>query len=126
MENGLIPHPSSLILSPFAFRPSPLYAQWVQKYGEERARYLLEVMERCTNNYTHGVLIDFDFTQRLNLREQVQRICAQRGWQFEEVEGDLRLLQRWVDGEWNEDEFLIVRPGEKVVATYDERVVAVE
>ncbi len=53
----------------------------------------MEVMERCTNNYTHGVLIDFDFTQRLNLREQVQRICAQRGWEFEEVAGDIGLLQ---------------------------------
>jgi hypothetical protein len=99
------------------------YEHWVAKYGEDSARHLLEVMNRWTENYTHGVFIDFDFARTLHLREQVQNICAQRGWQFEEVEGDLRLLQRWVDGEWDPESFLVVPPRHEVVASYDDQVI---
>jgi len=67
------------------------YRLWVEKYGEEQAKYLLEVMAGWANNYTHGVLIDFDFTQPLRLDEQVRQVCAERGWQFDRLPGDLGL-----------------------------------
>jgi hypothetical protein len=99
------------------------YDQWVKKYGEEQAKYLAEVMGQWEANYTHGVLIDFDFTQPLRLREQVERICAEKGWQFEKMDGDLGLLQRWFDGDWGERDFLIVPAGRRVVATFDEAII---
>ncbi|MBI3852848.1 MAG: DUF1638 domain-containing protein [Verrucomicrobia bacterium] len=100
------------------------YEHWVKKYGEEKAQYLLEVMGRWTDNYSHGTLIDFDFTKPLALDEQVRKICAERGWQFEKIEGDLRLLQRWLDAQWDSADFLVVKPGERVVASYDEGIIA--
>lgn len=102
------------------------YDQWVAKYGEDQAKYLMEEMSRWTDSYSHGTLINFDFAKHLDLRAQVERICAERGWQFDEADGDLGLLQRLLDGEWGESEFLVVRPGQKVVATFDEKVVGVE
>jgi hypothetical protein len=99
------------------------YDQWVKKYGEEQAKYLAEVMGQWEANYTHGVLIDFDFTQPLRLREQVERICAEKGWQFEKVHGDLTLLQRWLDGDWSERDFLTVPAGRRVAATFDETII---
>ena len=106
--------------------PGAAYQQWVEKYGEAKARQLLEVMSHWTENYTHGVLIDFDFTKPLHLHEQVRGVCSARGWQFEEIEGDIRLLQRWVDGEWDPESFLVVEPGQRVIPSYDERVIAAE
>jgi hypothetical protein len=107
-------------------QPNAMYEQWVAKYGEEQARHLLEVMSHWAQNYTHGVLIDFDFTKSLHLHEQVQAVCAKRGWQFEEIEGDIRLLQHWVDGEWDPASFLVVGPGERVVPSYREDVILAE
>jgi Protein of unknown function (DUF1638) len=103
-----------------------VYAEWVQKYGEERAQYLMEVMGHWTESYTHGVLIDFDFTKPLHLHEQVESICERRGWRFEQVEGDLHLLQRWLDAQWDAKTFLVVQPGERVEPSYDEGVVRAE
>ena len=103
--------------------PGASYEQWVKKYGEEKARQLMEVVSQWTENYTHGVLIDFDFTKPLHLHEQVRAVCNLRGWQFEEVEGDLRLLQRWVDGEWDERSFLIVPPQCQVAPCYNDDVI---
>ena len=102
------------------------FQQWVERFGEDEARYLLQVMDQWTANYTHGVLIDYDFTMVLRLREQVQEICQKRGWGFKELEGDLRLLRLWINGEWNAEDFLTVQPGETVAPSYDERVIEVQ
>lgn len=100
------------------------YQQWVAKYGEEQARYLREVMAGWSTHYTHGTLIDYDFTRPLRCREEVERVCQEKGWQFEALEGDLSLLQRWLDGDWAESDFLVVPPGGSVVPSFDEGVIA--
>jgi len=100
-----------------------IYDQWVKKYGEERARYLMEVMGQWTAQYTHAVLIDFDFTKPLQLHRRVEEICQTRGWQFERIEGNLQLLKRWLDGQWDSESFLIVEPGQKVVPSYQAGII---
>ncbi len=102
------------------------YEAWVAKYGEEKAAYLREVMQGWAATYGHGVLIDFDFTKPLAFADQVRQLCAERGWQFEEVAGDLSLLQRWLDGEWHPQECLLVPPGRRIVPTYDPAIIGLE
>lgn len=99
------------------------YDAWVKKYGEEQAKYLVEVMAGWAQHYTHGVLIDFDFTKPLRLENQVQGVCTERGWQFEELAGDLGLLQRWLDGTWADTEFLVVPPRRRVAPSVDEQII---
>jgi hypothetical protein len=105
---------------------SAAYEQWVKKYGEEKARYLVEAMGEWSAHYTRGVLIDYEFTKPLGLRERVQKICADRGWEFAEIAGDLGMFQRLLDGEWKEQEVLVLQPNQKVVATYDEAIIGAE
>ncbi|HOX56304.1 MAG TPA: DUF1638 domain-containing protein [Candidatus Paceibacterota bacterium] len=102
------------------------YEEWVKKYGEDQASYLMEEMNRWTESYSHGILIDFDFVKHLRLCEQVQEICRERGWDYEEIQGDLGLFHKLLEGEWPEADFLIVRPGQKVIAANDERVIGVQ
>jgi hypothetical protein len=102
------------------------YEQWVIKYGEDQAKYLLSVMGEWTANYSHGTLIDFDFTKHLGLSQQVTTICKDRGWQFSEIQGDIELLQRLVNGDWRESEVLVVKPGQKVVQAFDGSIIAAE
>ena len=102
------------------------YEQWVKKYGEEKARYLLEVMGEWSANYTRGVLIDYPFAKVLNLREQVQAICGDHGWEFVEVEGDLALFHHLLDGDWRESEVVCVKPGQRVVSTFDPEIIGAE
>ena len=102
------------------------YQELVEQYGEDNAKYVMEIMGNWTQNYTHGVLIDFDFTKHLNLRGQVEEICRKHGWEYDEIEGDMGLLQRMLDGDWDSKDFLVVQPGEVVRATYDDRVIDVE
>jgi hypothetical protein len=105
---------------------STAYEEWVAKFGEDQAQYLLEVMGDWTASYTRGVLIDYDFTRPLNLREQVCKICSERGWEFAEVAGDLGLFQRLLDGNWPDTEVLILKPGYRVAAAHTEEIISAE
>jgi hypothetical protein len=83
-------------------------------------------MSRWTDSYSHGTLITFDFVKHLKLQEEVRQICTERGWEYDELKGDLGMFHKLLDGEWRESDFLVVRPGQKVVATNDEQVIGVE
>ncbi|MGH7972886.1 MAG: DUF1638 domain-containing protein [Limisphaerales bacterium] len=99
------------------------YEAWVQKYGEEQAKFLVEEMSRWSAAYSHGTLIDFEFLNHLKLDEQMRQICADKSWEYSTIPGDLALLQNLVDGHWPDADVLIVPPGKKVTVTYDERVI---
>jgi Protein of unknown function (DUF1638) len=108
------------------FATNPTYERWVQKYGPEKARYLLETMGDWMRHYSRGTLIDFDFTKPLKLAEKVQSICKEKGWQFNETAGDISLFQRLMDGDWREGEVLLLKPGYRVVPVHDNRIIAAE
>jgi len=54
--------------------------------------------------------------------QRARRIAEERHWAFEKLTGDLSLLQRFINGDWNED-FLIVPPGKRIQAAYDDDVI---
>jgi len=102
----------------------PTFEELAAKYGEDNARYLVDLTQQWSQSYERGLLIDFDFAASLDLCERTASICKQRGWRFERMPGDLGLLERWLDGRWDPKEFLIVQPSEKVYPTADDDVMA--
>ncbi|MCC7375502.1 MAG: DUF1638 domain-containing protein [Verrucomicrobiales bacterium] len=98
------------------------YERWVEKYGEDKARFLAEQMGQWTAHYDTGALIAFDFAAPLRHDQQVRAICQRRGWRYRELQGNLGLLQRWLDGHWPEQEFVTIRPGERIVPTNDQEI----
>jgi hypothetical protein len=102
------------------------YEEWVAKYGEEEAKFLLEEMGRWADSYSHGALIDFDFTKHLNLKDKVCQICEERKWTFGEMRGDMSLIRRLLDGPWDEQAFLVVKPGWKITPSFNDSIIAAE
>jgi hypothetical protein len=64
-----------------------------------------------------GIEPDGSFEQRA--RED----ASTRGWAYEKIGGDIGLIQRMVNGEWNPKEFLVVPPGQHIEASYDDGVI---
>ena len=54
--------------------------------------------------------------------QRARAIADERHWEFEKITGDLTLLRQLVNGDWNED-FLIVPPGKRIQAAYDDEVI---
>jgi hypothetical protein len=117
------------VASELASQISPIsmgrsYAELVEKYGEENAQYLMEVSQSWAQKYQKGIIINQPFDEKLELNAKVNNICQQHGWAMDEIKGDLGLLQRFVNGDWASDDFLMVKPGEEVALTYNESIIA--
>ena len=78
----------------------------------------METMADWSAHYSRGAWIGFEFVESLKLQDEVRRICQERGWQYEEVAGDLGLMQRLLDGPWAAEDFLVVEPGSRVAASF--------
>jgi len=99
------------------------YEEYVKKYGEDNAKYLIAFESSWIENYSRAAFIDIDFVRFLNYNEQAKEIAVQRNWEYEELSGDIRLIRKLIDSEWDEDEFLIVQPGGEIAASYDDRII---
>jgi hypothetical protein len=89
--------------------------EYIEKYGEDNARYLMEVEQGWMKEYNWAAYIDWGFVNS-DEEKKFTKSCAEfLGWNYDEVKGDSGLMQRLVDGDWNNDEFIVVRPGQKIV-----------
>jgi hypothetical protein len=99
-----------------------IYDEYVEKYGQENADYLMEVMGAWQEHYQRAAFIDMGAGDGTAIEQQAQADAARRGWIFERVSGDLVLIRRLLDGDW-EDDFLTLQPGEQLTITYDADVI---
>jgi hypothetical protein len=102
------------------------YAELVEKYGEDDAQYLWDELCNTVKHYGQYTFIEMGVEPDDRFEQQTRRDAEARSWKFEKVQGDLALIRRLVDGPWDEREFLVVPPGHKVVARYDEGIVTSE
>ncbi len=98
------------------------YDEYVEKFGEENARFLMETEEGWTRHYTHAAWIDFPTFRFLNCRNRVEKIAQKKSFAFRELPGNLLLLERLLQGEWNNDDFVVLQPGQKITVSNDEKV----
>jgi len=99
------------------------FEELVEKYGEDNARYLWDEMCDLSRNYRQLTFIEMGVEPDDRFERQTREEAASRGWDFERVKGDPSMIQRFVDGCWDEREFLIVRPGARVAPTYEDDII---
>lgn len=94
------------------------WLEYAEKYGEDNADYLIEIESSWENNYsTLGYIHSKIYDSEENLLRTKQE-AADRNWNLREVDDDLRLLRMMTDGTWNDREFLILKPGERIAPDY--------
>jgi hypothetical protein len=99
------------------------YEDLVAKYGEDNARYVAEVLGDWSDNYNTLGYIDMGISDFPDYEEESRQEAQEKGWEFNMLNGDIGLLQRLVDGEWDPEEFLVVKPGETIVPTYVDDII---
>ena len=101
------------------------YAEYVEKYGEENAKYIWDTLQGGLRYYDRLGYIEMGEGAPLPYPEIVRAEAEKRGWAYEEIPGDLSLMRRLFDGDWDEADFLVVPPGRGIVATNDELIVGI-
>jgi len=99
------------------------YASLIEKYGEENARYLYEELTQYKKHYNTLTYIQMGVEPDARFEKQSRGDAEKEGWKFRKVNGDISFIQRFVNGEWNEEEFLVVQPGYKVAANFKENII---
>lgn len=94
------------------------WLEYAEKYGEDNADYLMEVENSWTSNYSTMGYIHSSVYDTVENLECARCEAKNKGWRMREIDDDLRLLQMMVDGTWNEEEFLLLKPGEQVAPDY--------
>jgi hypothetical protein len=88
--------------------------EYIAKYGKENAHYLMATEQNWLKEYHWATYIDWGFASSLAEKEYTKQAAEHLGWNYDIVKGDSGLMQRLVDGIWDEREFLIVKPGQKI------------
>jgi len=101
---------------------SAVYDEYVEKYGKDNADYLMEVMGAWQAHYKRAVYIDMGVGDGAAVEAETEAEAARRGWTFERIAGDLVLIKRLLDGDWDDD-FLVLQPGERIAMSYDDKVI---
>jgi hypothetical protein len=99
------------------------YEEYVEKYGKENADYLMQVMGSWHDHYTRAAYIHMEHAEDDVFEQRAKEDATKHGWNFERIDGNRRLLNMLVHGEWPEEEFLIVHPGETIVQSMDPEVI---
>ena len=91
-------------------------------YDEETISFLLEEMGGL-KNYRAASFIRMPVFDRPLYSEATRRAAAYFGWDYHEFEGSMTLLEKLISGDWDEEDFLVLEPGETAVPSYDENVI---
>jgi len=97
-------------------------ADYAELYGEENAEYLAEILGNMLNNYKKVTYINTGLGAVEADRETARENAGAKGFEFEEIQGDIGLIYRLLGGDWDESEFLVVPPGCEVCPSNDSGV----
>jgi len=113
-------------LAPGEQRYTREYERYKEKYGEENAEYLIQMEQDWFHSYNNAAYTDMGLGNRDDYVTFTKECAAWLKWGFDDVKGDPRLIKALVSGEWDDRDFLVVQPGQKIVPTYDERIITAE
>jgi len=95
-------------------RYEKLLEEYTRKYGPDNAQYLLEVEQTWMKEYQWATYVDWGLCDGDDYKAFTRDCAAFLGWNYGELAGESGLMQRFVDGHWSEEEFLIVQPGRQI------------
>lgn len=94
------------------------YEEYAALYGAENAKYIMETLTASRQN-NQIVFIDVPELSHLGFAEKAKAEAKASGREFVQLPGDMRLIRKLVHGDWDAEEFLVLKPGQKIGGVYD-------
>lgn len=111
-------------LQPGKERYEHILKHYTETYGEENAKYLMESSENWMQSYNNAAYVDLGIGGFDSYKEYTRRCAEWLGWKTDFLEGEPKLMVDFLNGPWDSERFLVVEPGEEIVPSHDESVIA--
>jgi len=108
-------------------RYDKLRAQYVERYGEDNADFLMESEQHWFGTYNRATYVSLTVNGDDARGRQYTRDCADwLGWGYDEQDGNATLMRDLLGGRWDDERFLTIPPGGEATLSADADVVRLE
>ena len=111
------------VLMPGKERYEKLYDEYVEKYGKEDGEYLMEAEQHWFRAYDRATYVDLGVGATPEDVDRTRQCAEWLNWTFDRHPGDPALLEDMLRGNWDDDRFLVLEPGQTLEMTIDEDVI---
>ena len=98
-------------------------SEYVKLYGEETADYLMEEEHKWLEKYNRCTYINWDELHQENHIRHTKSCAEYLKIDFDLLKGSSSLMKDFINGNWREEDFLILEPGRKVCQSFDEKTI---
>ncbi len=126
-------HPGTYWYSPgwidTGFQPGPgrykkKHQEYLEQFDEEDAEYLMEIEQGWMQKYNRAAYVDVGVTGDPEPDIAFTKQCAEwLGWDMDRLHGDAKLMQDLISGNWDDERYLVLQPGEWPKFVDDDRIV---
>lgn len=109
---------------PSELKYEAILKEYKQRYGEDNAEYLMEMEQNWMKEYKNAGFISWScFQNNQYYREYTKNSANYFKWDFIEIEGNSSLMENIINGEFYNNEVLIVPPMGVVDVSYDDEII---
>jgi hypothetical protein len=99
-----------------------MHEEFSAQFDEDDVEFLIESEKAAWAMHDTATYIDLG-TDNAETEADYAKQCADSlGWKFERIHGDPTLLRDLLEGRWDDERFQIIRPGEVLGHSPDERI----
>ncbi len=107
-------------------RIAAMQEEYTAQFDEDDVEFLIESEKAAWAMHDTATYIDLG-TAEADAEADYAKQCADSlGWKYERIHGDPTLLRDLLEGRWDDERFQIIRPGEMLGHSPDERILRAE
>ena len=80
-------------------------------------------MESWMTSYKKASYVDLETVDQKAFVDYTKKCAEEMSWEYEVLKGDPALIRNLFSADWNEDDFLILDPGQEAKPSYDENII---
>ena len=96
-------------------RYEKLLKEYIEKYGRDNAEFLMDAEQTWMKEYSYATYVDWDLPGSDEHQQFTKDAAEFMKWNYDYIKGNPGLMQGFVDGQWNDEDFLLVKPGQKII-----------
>lgn len=103
-----------------------LREEYTRQFDEDTAQLLIETELEWMSRYGHAVFVDWEEFENTERCAYTQTCAKFLGWEYTYEKGSPALLRSLLEGDWPNEDFLVVPPGKSIEPSYGEDVIKLD